>query len=443
MHRHGRSVEDRFCTEATYLIPASEGGARCLYSLKIQNLVFQLHCEGAMYGVPVNKEPGMSARQATIRRSCKLHLIPRARKGMSALSVQCAFLPGRWHKCLEGTSNLWMGRAWKPPSVEGDAGLDNGVWWWTRCSISGTLNARRRLSKGFDTLEELVNTLRTIRRDLDVPPGATLPVGVGFISWILKLTESSDDPRLVRVLEELPKAVWFAFGDDLGDYIAQVRAYDRKRNFKTLVYVIVNSVEEALRATNEWKSHANYLLGIEAGGHGGAKAPPLLQLLSAVLAAVPEDGPLILAAGGIATGAQIASLLTLGACGVVVGTRFLFARESAYSSARKDALIKAGLNATARGLMFDEVGRTMGWPDGIDGRAIANGIWRDHDEGLGLDERLRRFDESSARGEPKRLVIWAGVGVGLTDKIQNAKEVVRELHQDALQALQRSSMLLV
>ncbi len=148
-------------------------------------------------------------------------------------------------------------------------------------------------------------------------------------------------------------------------------------------------------------------------------------MLSAVIAAVPEDGPLILAAGGIATGAQIASLLTLGASGVVLGTRFLFTHESGYSSVRKDVLVKAGLNATARGLMFDEVGRTMGWPDGINGRAIANGIWRDHDEGLGLDERLKRFDESSARGESERLVIWAGVGVGLTDKIQSAEVRIR------------------
>ncbi|KAK0186951.1 hypothetical protein F5146DRAFT_758428 [Armillaria mellea] len=348
-------------------------------------------------------------------------------------------------KCLNITSPIVVA----PMAFASTANLISAV---TLVSAFGFFGA------GFDTSEQLVNTLRIIRRELDVPPDVPLPVGVGFISWILKLTEGSDDPRLVRVLDELPKAIWFAFGDDLGNYIAQVRAYDGKRNFKTLIYVIVNSVEEALRATNEWKvdalvvqgklsifeqSDADYLVGIEAGGHGGAKAPPLLQLLSAVLAAVPEDGPLILAAGGIATGAQIASLLTLGASGVVLGTRFLFARESAYSSARKDVLVKAGLNATARGLMFDEVGRTMGWPDGIDGRAIANGIWRDHDEGLGLDERLRRFDESSARGEAERLVIWAGVGVGLTDKIQSAEEVIRELHRDALQALQRSSMLLV
>ncbi len=121
------------------------------------------------------------------------------------------------------------------------------------CQLVVLLREHTYVTPGFDTSEQLVNTLRAIRRDLNVPPDAPLPIGVGFISWVLKLTEGSDDPRLVRVLEELPKAIWFAFGDDLDDYIAQVRAYDGKRNFKTLIYVIVNSVEEALRATNEWK----------------------------------------------------------------------------------------------------------------------------------------------------------------------------------------------
>jgi hypothetical protein len=47
--------------------------------------------------------------------------------------------------------------------------------------------------------------------------------------------------------------VWFAFGNDLGKYIAQVRAYDAQRAHKTIVFVIVNSVADALRAANDWK----------------------------------------------------------------------------------------------------------------------------------------------------------------------------------------------
>ena len=87
--------------------------------------------------------------------------------------------------------------------------------------------------------------------------GIPLPTGVGFLGWILDKTEISDDPRIPEVLDELPAAIWFAFGTNLGKYVEQVRAYDEKRDpekpHKTLVFVIVNSVEDALRAANEWK----------------------------------------------------------------------------------------------------------------------------------------------------------------------------------------------
>ena len=78
-------------------------------------------------------------------------------------------------------------------------------------------------------------------------------MGVGLIGWILDNTEASDDPRINAVLDELPQALWFAFGVDLGRYIKQVHDYDAKRGRKTLIFVIVNTVEEAVRTTHEWK----------------------------------------------------------------------------------------------------------------------------------------------------------------------------------------------
>lgn len=221
----------------------------------------------------------------------------------------------------------------------------------------------------------------------------------------------------------------------------KVRAYEANRDHKTLVFVIVNSVADALRATNEWKVDAlvvqgvypcylyrcrptesikSYaIVGIESGGHGGSEAPPLIDLLQAVLTAIP-NGPLIVAAGGIATGAQIASLLTMGADGVVLGTRFLFTHECGWSPAKKGVIVSADLSATTRNMAFDEVNKSMGWPEGCDGRAVANKIIDDQKEGLSLEERLKRFDESAAKGETDRLVVWAGIGVGLTKEIKNA-----------------------
>lgn len=106
---------------------------------------------------------------------------------------------------------------------------------------------------GFLSSEELKRNFQAVRKKLNIANTDPVPVGVGFIGWILDKTETSGDPRMNAVLEEKPVAIWFAFGVDLGKYIAQVRDYDAKREHKTVIFVIVNSVEGALRAANEWR----------------------------------------------------------------------------------------------------------------------------------------------------------------------------------------------
>ena len=86
----------------------------------------------------------------------------------------------------------------------------------------------------------------------------------------------------------------------------------------------------------------------------------------------------------------------------------------------KAVIVEADLQATNRSLCFDDAGRTNGWPPLHDGRAIANKIWDDFKEGISLEDRQKRFDESAKKGEKDRLVIWAGVGVGLVNEIKPA-----------------------
>lgn len=106
---------------------------------------------------------------------------------------------------------------------------------------------------GFDTPQQLIDGLRSIRATCGTPSDAPVPAGVGFLGWILDNTETSPEPRIPIVLEEKPVALFFAFGDDLGKYVTQVREFDAKREHKTIIFCIVNSVQEALKATNEWK----------------------------------------------------------------------------------------------------------------------------------------------------------------------------------------------
>ncbi|KAJ6482657.1 2-nitropropane dioxygenase [Mycena sanguinolenta] len=290
--------------------------------------------------------------------------------------------------------------------------------------------------------QDLKEQIQKIRSSLNIPAGETVPIAVGFLGWILDKTETSDDPRLIAVLDERPAAVWFAFGS-LEKYIDQVHAYDTKTGRNTFIFVMVNSVDDARRAALH-RVDAVVVQGIEAGGHGGAQAPPLFVLLAAVLRefqTTPGHKPLVVPAGGISTGAQIAALLAMGADGVVLGTRFLFTTECEYPTAKKQALIDANFNATVRAGAFDEAKGTTGWPPNCDGRAIANGIIDDHKAGLSVEERSAKFRKSEQDGDTSRLVVWAGVGVGLTDKINGTADVFRELHEETVEHLQRATKL--
>lgn len=281
----------------------------------------------------------------------------------------------------------------------------------------------------FDTPDSIRDALGRIRTRFGVPSGKVLPVGIGFIGWVLDKTEVSEDPRIPAALDELPKAIYFAFGEDLGKHVRQVRQYEAEREHKTLVFVCVSTVEEALKAANEWEVDVivaqgesfykcwktsstvltrNYIyyVGVEAGGHSSMHAPPLSILLSAILEALP-DGPPVVAAGGIATGAQVASLLTLGAAGVLLGTRLLFTEECQYTPFQKSAILDAGLDSSVHSGCFDEV---MGfkWPPGIIGHAIKNDIYEDHLEGLSVEERKRRYDKGKQNGDEGRIITWGG-----------------------------------
>lgn len=222
---------------------------------------------------------------------------------------------------------------------------------------------------------------------------------------------------------------------------------------------------------------ASYLIiatGIEAGGHGSSSSPPLLTLIPSIISISPPDGPPILAAGGLSHGAHIASLLALGADGVVIGTRFLLSPESLYTDPQRQALVAAGLTSSVRTMAFDHARNTLGWPQGIDGRGLRN---RQHlpwfrviaaidfklvtvdDFERGEDPLLlrQRFEEGVREGDPKRMLVWAGTGVGLMNSIMPAKvsfwrriadrltipwqEIVHELHFGCLQRIQAISVI--
>ena len=83
--------------------------------------------------------------------------------------------------------------------------------------------------------------------------------------------------------------------------------------------------------------------GYEAGGHDGLLELTTLTLVPLVCNAI--DVPVI-AAGGITTGAHIASVMTLGAGGVQIGTRFVATTECNAHDLYKEKIVDAGEDGT-------------------------------------------------------------------------------------------------
>jgi enoyl-[acyl-carrier protein] reductase II len=83
--------------------------------------------------------------------------------------------------------------------------------------------------------------------------------------------------------------------------------------------------------------------GFEAGGHNGRDEISTMALIPQVVDSVKIP---VIAAGGIADGRGIAAALSLGACGVQMGTRFVATVESSAHAHFKQALLNAKSDST-------------------------------------------------------------------------------------------------
>ncbi len=184
-------------------------------------------------------------------------------------------------------------------------------------------------------------------------------VGCGFITWSL-----AKKPHLLDlVLAHRPAAIMLSFGDPR-PFASRIEAAE------TLLICQVQSRDDVLRAL-DCGSKIIVAQGTEAGGRGGGRST--LSLVPAVVDLVARRAPeaMVVAAGGIADGRGLAAALTLGAEGVLVGTRFYATVESlGHENARARILASSGED-TVRTSIFDTV-RGYEWPGGITGRALRN-----------------------------------------------------------------------
>ncbi len=172
--------------------------------------------------------------------------------------------------------------------------------------------------------------------------------------------------------------------------------------------------------------------GFEAGGHNGREELTTMVLVPECVRAVSIP---VIAAGGIATGGQIAAALALGAAGVQIGSRFAVTRESSGHDVWKQAVVAAGPADTMllmkkhipvrllRNPFFDRV---------LD--AEERGAGRDELEALLGAGRARR---GMLEGDLEEGELEIGQVAGLIDNVPTVAELVDHLVADYAAAVDR------
>ena len=107
-----------------------------------------------------------------------------------------------------------------------------------------------------------------MKRELSIARGLlqtsdhiALQIGVGFLVWQLEQDPSKAEQFLSIAIDHCVQAVWLAFGADLGRWISYIRSNDRKTGNAIKIFVQISTVEQALRAVNEWKADVIVIQG--------------------------------------------------------------------------------------------------------------------------------------------------------------------------------------
>jgi nitronate monooxygenase len=206
------------------------------------------------------------------------------------------------------------------------------------------------------------------------------------------------------------------------------------------VYCDVTNLEYALKVQDQG---ADGVIAVSAGagGHAGPISPLVLIPYLKHHLKIP-----IVAAGGIATGEQMAAAILLGASAVQIGTRFIASTEAKVDQSYKDAIIKAEPEdivmtnkisgtpaAVIRTPYIDKVGLEL---NSIEKFLLG------HPRTKKYMKMIRSYIgaqalEKAVSGTTWKEVWSAGQGVGLIDEVMPAKEIIEMLSRQYFEAIQR------
>lgn len=219
-----------------------------------------------------------------------------------------------------------------------------------------------------------------------------------------------------------------------------VALVQRLRDAGIVVICQVGSVPEA-RAAERAGAQVLIAQGVEAGGHVRGDRP-LHELVPEVAGGTELP---VLGAGEIVDGADVATVLSLGAQGAVLGTAMIATHEAFAHAYHKQRLVEAKSSDTVLTESFH-----VNWPRGARVRVLVNSVTRGERGDPFSDTRTIIGDEErrpiylfstdsplrSMTGDFEAMALYAGQGVGRMNAIVGAAERVREIISEAIALLE-------
>ena len=215
---------------------------------------------------------------------------------------------------------------------------------------------------------------------------------------------------------------------------------DMAKERNVLVGALVGAKKHAINQVNAGVD-VLIVAGGEAGGHCGEVST--MVLIPEVYNAVKDmKNVSILAAGGIATGSQMAAAMAMGAAGAWCGSVWLTTTEAETNPIVKEKMIAASSADTVR-----SKSRTGKYSRQL--RSPWTDEWENSDQvqplpspvqPLVAEPALRKLDKLSQAGNQKAIELstyWVGQCVGLMNEVKSAGEVVQDFKEDFIEAYDR------
>lgn len=288
------------------------------------------------------------------------------------------------------------------------------------------------------TPEKIRSEWSVAQREIAAVSNKKGALGFGFLEGFMP----ENDGMFEACLQLNPDVIFLGgFVTDSEMHPKLIQAVRDRCSSTTKIIVQTFTVKEAVTAA-KLGADAVVLQGSDAGGHGrqgdtGASVVSLIPQARKALQAAGMPNCVLIAAGGIATGRQMAASLLLGADGVHCGSAFVVTQESVAQNTFKQRILDTtdGTSGTVVSSVWDKLHK-MGHPfvEGkFVGRALADSeaLRRDFDSGITDADK-----DWYANADYSTRAVWTSTSSGLLNGPPiSAGELVERMTEEAVAAL--------